>query len=53
MAVIHSASSLLLATLKDAPADAAAASHQLLVRAGFIRQLSAGLYHQLPLPTAA
>ena len=36
-------------TLKDAPADATAASHRLLVRAGFIRQLGAGIYNMLPL----
>ncbi len=36
-------------TLKQAPVEAAAASHQLLVRAGFIRQLGAGLYTYLPL----
>jgi len=37
------------ANLKDAPADAVAVSHQLLVRAGFVRQLGAGLYSLLPL----
>src|SRR3954470_19420928 len=31
-------------TLKEVPADATVASHQLLVRAGYIRQLSAGIY---------
>ena len=36
-------------TLKEVPADATVASHQLLVRAGFIRQLSAGIYSILPL----
>src|SRR5512133_130327 len=36
-------------TLKEAPADAQVASHQLLVRAGFIRQLGAGIYDYLPL----
>ena len=36
-------------TLKEAPADAQVASHRLLVRAGFIRQLGAGLYDYLPL----
>jgi prolyl-tRNA synthetase len=36
-------------TLRDDPADAEAASHKLLVRAGFIRQLSAGIYSLLPL----
>lgn len=36
-------------TLRDAPADATAASHQLLVRAGFVRQLHSGHYSLLPL----
>src|ERR1041384_7323156 len=36
-------------TLKETPADAIVASHQLLVRAGYIRQLSAGIYSILPL----
>src|SRR3954471_10218603 len=36
-------------TLKDAPADAVAVSHQLLVRGGYIRQLAAGVYSYLPL----
>ena len=35
-------------TLKEAPADAQVASHKLLVRAGFIRQLGAGIYDYLP-----
>ncbi len=36
-------------TLREAPADAEVASHVLLVRAGYIRQLAAGLYSYLPL----
>lgn len=36
-------------TLRDDPADAVAASHRLLVRGGFIRQLMAGSYTLLPL----
>jgi prolyl-tRNA synthetase len=36
-------------TLRDDPADAEAASHRLLVRGGFIRQLAAGVYSVLPL----
>ena len=36
-------------TLRDAPADAEATSHKLLVRAGFIRQLHSGHYTLLPL----
>jgi prolyl-tRNA synthetase len=36
-------------TLRKAPAEAEAASHQLLLRAGFIRQLASGLFSYLPL----
>jgi prolyl-tRNA synthetase len=36
-------------TLREDPADAEAVSHKLLVRAGFIRQLTAGVYSILPL----
>jgi prolyl-tRNA synthetase len=36
-------------TLRDDPTDAEAVSHKLLVRAGFIRQLSSGIYSLLPL----
>ncbi len=42
------ASRILLPTLRDAPGDAVARSHQLLVRAGFIRQIGAGLWSYLP-----
>ncbi|MCY4176804.1 MAG: proline--tRNA ligase [Acidimicrobiaceae bacterium] len=42
-------SQLFIPTLRDAPADAEAASHKLLVRGGFIRQLHAGHYSLLPL----
>jgi len=41
-------SNYLLPTLKDAPADAEATSHKLLVRAGLVRQLGAGLWTWLP-----
>src|SRR3954447_22324954 len=41
-------SELFWPTLKDAPADAEAASHKLMVRAGLIRQLAAGLWTYLP-----
>jgi prolyl-tRNA synthetase len=47
--VIVRASQLFLPTLRDAPADAEAASHKLLVRGGFIRQVGAGLWTFLPL----
>lgn len=41
--------SALLPTLKEAPADATAKSHILLLRAGYMRQVGAGLYSYLPL----
>src|SRR5215470_4049616 len=47
--MIARASQLFLPTLRDPPADAEAASHKLLVRGGFIRQVSAGLWTFLPL----
>jgi prolyl-tRNA synthetase len=43
------ASQLFLPTLREAPADAEAVSHKLLVRGAFIRQVSAGLWTYLPL----
>src|SRR5438034_4805711 len=43
------ASELFLPTLREDPADAEAASHKLLVRGGFIRQVGAGLWTFLPL----
>ena len=42
-------SNLLLPTLKETPADADVISHQLMLRAGLIRQLASGLYSWLPL----
>jgi prolyl-tRNA synthetase len=42
-------SRLFFATLRDDPADAEMASHRLLVRAGYVRQLGAGIYSLLPL----
>ncbi len=42
-------SNLFIPTLRDVPADAEVASHRLLLRAGFIRQLGAGIYSILPL----
>src|SRR5437870_10043986 len=47
--MIARASQLFRRTLRAAPADAEAASHQLLVRGGFIRQIGAGLWSFLPL----
>ena len=47
--MIARASQLFLPTLREAPADAEAASHKLLVRGGFIRQVGTGLWTYLPL----
>ena len=43
------ASELFLPTLREDPTDAEAVSHKLLVRGGFVRQVSAGLWSYLPL----
>ncbi|HVS69597.1 MAG TPA: proline--tRNA ligase, partial [Mycobacteriales bacterium] len=42
-------SQLFLRTLRDDPADAELPSHRLLVRAGYIRRVSPGIYTWLPL----
>jgi prolyl-tRNA synthetase len=42
-------SHLFFTTLRDDPADAEMPSHRLLVRAGYVRQLGAGIYSLLPL----
>jgi prolyl-tRNA synthetase len=42
-------STLFIPTLRENPVDAEVVSHQLLVRAGYIRQLAAGIYNYLPL----
>jgi len=47
--MIARASQLYLPTLRDDPADAEALSHRLLVRGGYIRQVTAGLWTFLPL----
>ena len=47
--MIARASQLFIPTLRNDPADAEAASHRLLVRGGYIRQVSAGLWTYLPL----
>ena len=47
--MISRASQLFLPTLRDAPADAEALSHKLLVRGGYIRQVSTGLWTFMPL----
>src|SRR5271156_3590995 len=46
---MHRWSQLFIPTLREAPADAEVASHKLLLRAGYIRQLGAGIYSYLPL----
>src|SRR5204862_8164122 len=43
------ASQFFVSTLKEAPADAEVVSHQLMVRAGFIKRLSAGIYTYMPM----
>ena len=42
-------SQLLIPTLREAPADAEVASHSLMMRAGYIRKIAAGVYAYLPL----
>jgi prolyl-tRNA synthetase len=44
---MHRWSKLFIPTLREAPADAEVASHKFLLRAGYIRQLGAGLYNYL------
>ncbi|MEQ9095926.1 MAG: proline--tRNA ligase [Phycisphaerales bacterium] len=46
---VHLWSRTLIPTTREAPADATTPSHVFLVRAGFIRQLAAGVYDYLPL----
>ena len=43
------ASKYTIATLKETPADAEVISHQLLIRAGFIRKVASGIYNWLPM----
>ncbi len=43
------ASSFLVTTLKEAPADAEVASHRLMLRAGMIKKLGAGIYSYMPM----
>jgi prolyl-tRNA synthetase len=47
--MIARVSQLFIPTLRDAPADAEAANHKLLVRGGFVRQVSGGIWSFLPL----
>lgn len=43
------ASNFFISTLKEAPADAEVKSHQLMMRAGFIKRLGAGIYSYMPI----
>ncbi len=43
------ATQFFISTLKDAPADAEVASHKLMMRAGLIKRLSAGVYNYMPM----
>jgi prolyl-tRNA synthetase len=43
------ASSTFISTLKEAPSDAEVVSHQLMMRAGFIKRLGAGIYNYMPM----
>ena len=43
------ASQFLITTLKEAPADAEVVSHQLMMRAGMIKKLGAGIYNYMPM----
>ncbi len=43
------ASQTFISTLKEAPSDAEIVSHQLMMRAGFIKRLGAGIYNYMPL----
>jgi len=50
---VHRWSTLFIPTLREAPADAEVTSHKLLLRAGYVRQLGAGIYSHLFLGTRA
>src|SRR3954468_2689485 len=43
------ASQFLISTLKEAPADAEVVSHQLMMRAGMVKKLGAGIYSWMPM----
>ena len=43
------ASQFLITTLRDAPADAEVVSHKLMMRAGFIKRMGAGIYTYMPM----
>ncbi len=48
-AVLMKVSQFFISTLKEAPADAEVVSHKLMLRAGFIKRLSAGIYSYMPI----
>ena len=43
------ASQFFISTLKEAPADAEVVSHKLMMRAGMIKRLGAGIYNYMPM----
>ena len=43
------ATQFFISTLKEAPADAEVVSHRLMLRAGLIKRLSAGIYNYMPM----
>ncbi|MDB6002482.1 MAG: proline--tRNA ligase, partial [Rhizobacter sp.] len=43
------ATQFFISTLKEAPADAEVTSHKLMMRAGFIKRLGAGIYSYMPI----
>ena len=43
------ATQFFISTLKEAPADAEVMSHKLMMRAGFIKRLGAGIYSYMPM----
>src|SRR3954465_2416249 len=47
--ILMRASQFLISTLKEAPADAEVMSHKLMLRAGFIKRLGAGIYTYMPM----
>ncbi|EJE98678.1 prolyl-tRNA synthetase, partial [Liquorilactobacillus mali KCTC 3596 = DSM 20444] len=42
-------SKILIPTIKEVPSDAEALSHKLMLRAGYVKQITAGMYAYLPL----
>ena len=44
---------MLIPTLREMPSDAQVISHALMVRAGYVRQVSAGIYAYMPLANRA